>query len=319
MRKEQDLLEVVVSNCKLLGQVLYFDLTLEDGGALPAWEAGAHIDLHLQDGLVRQYSLCGNPTDTAQYVLGVLLDPNSRGGSVAVHKQVVQGSKIQISSPRNLFPLVEGASNTVLIGGGIGITPMIAMAYSLYAQNAPFHLHYVARDPVFAPLLQTLPFAKHVSIYNHSDAASQRFNIRNVLELAKENGISGVHTYVCGPEGLMKAVTEVGLSCGYSPDTLHQEAFSGQPVTGGNSFEVLAAKSGVRVSVGEDESITTALARHGVRVPVSCEQGICGTCVVSVLEGTADHRDEYLTDDEKTDQIALCCSRSKTPLLVVDL
>lgn len=319
MRQEQGLLDVVVSQCKLLGQVLYFDLTLEDGGALPAWEAGAHIDLHLQDGLIRQYSLCGNPEDTTQYVLGVLLDPNSRGGSIAVHKQIAAGGELKISYPRNLFPLDNTAKNTVLIGGGIGITPMIAMAYSLYARSAPFHLHYVARDPVFAPLLQTLPFAQHVSIYNHGDTASQRFDIQNVLQAAQLNGGRDVHAYVCGPEGLMKAVEEVGLCCGYPLNTLHQEAFSGQPVAGGNSFEVLAAKSGVRVQVAEDESITTALARHGVRVPVSCEQGICGTCVVSVLEGTADHKDEYLTDEEKTDQIALCCSRSQTPLLVIDL
>ncbi len=319
MTRQSHLLNVIVDACQLRGSVLCFDLKASNGADLPVWEAGAHIDLYLEEGLIRQYSLCGNPADRKRYSLAVLLDPKSRGGSVAVHRLVRDGVQLQISLPRNLFPLDCDAQSSLLVGGGIGVTPMIAMAYELYDKAQNFALHYVARDPVFAPVLQALPFAAHVVIHDHSQAERPRFNVQNTLAQWIDQNGSGVHVYVCGPEGLMQAVAQAGSACGLPEEHVHQEAFSAQPVEGGSGFEVLAAKSGVRVQVAEDETIAAAFARSGVRVPVSCEQGICGTCVVSVLEGEPDHRDEYLTDEEKTDQIALCCSRSKTPLLVVDL
>jgi vanillate O-demethylase ferredoxin subunit len=204
----------------------------------------------------------------------------------------------------------------VLIGGGIGITPLIAMAHELHDRGEGFTLHYVARDTVFAPVMARCPFADAVRVHDRGNVAMPRFDPRAALETGTDTGAT--HVYVCGPIGLMDAVAEAAAEAGVAATNVHREAFSALPVAGGESFEVLAAKSGVRVRVGADEAITTALARGGVRVTVSCEQGICGTCVVTVLEGEADHRDEYLTDEERTDQIALCCSRARSPLLVID-
>lgn len=308
-------IEVQVGMVETLGQVLCFDL-LPLGGALPRWQAGAHIDLFLGDGLVRQYSLCGDPADVGRYRLAVLLEAESRGGSRAVHRLVTPGTRLRIAPPRNLFPLSAGARHSVLIGGGIGITPLIAMAYELHDRGEAFTLHYVARDTVFAPVLAQSPFADAVRIHDRGDAATPRFAPGSAL--ASGCDPNETHVYVCGPIGLMDAVADAASQAGFPQANVHREAFSALPVAGGRSFEVLAAKSGVRVRVGAEEAITTALARGGVRITVSCEQGICGTCVVNLLEGEADHRDEYLTEDERTDQIALCCSRAHSPLLVID-
>ncbi|NHN87224.1 PDR/VanB family oxidoreductase [Acetobacter conturbans] len=310
-------LSVKVGTAEHLGDVLSFSLISEDGSPLPAWEAGAHVDLFLGDGLVRQYSLCGDPADRSCYRLAVLREAASRGGSQAVHDQVSPGQAMTIGLPRNLFPLAPEGEHTILVGGGIGVTPLIAMAYELYDRKRAFTLHYVARNPVFATLLAEMPFADSVIVHDRSSKDTARFDLEAALKPTAANAVA--HVYTCGPIGLMDAVFEAGHKLGYPDSLLHREAFSAQPVTGGEGFTVLAAKSGVRVEVGADESIATALGKAGVKVTLSCEQGICGTCVVSVLEGEAEHRDEYLTEDERTDQIALCCSRSKTPLLVVDI
>ncbi|WP_240161292.1 PDR/VanB family oxidoreductase [Gluconacetobacter azotocaptans] len=313
-------IDVTVAAVERMGRVLCFDLRAVSG-QLPACRAGAHVDLHLGDGLIRQYSLCGDPADRERYRLAVLLEPASRGGSRRVHEIVSPGAILQARQPRNLFPLAVGASRSVLVGGGIGVTPLIAMAYELHAAGAPFTLHYIARDPVFADLLFRTPFAGAVRIHDRSDAASPRFEPAAVLSAAVADGaaVASLHVYSCGPNSLMDAVDAAAKAIGLPDDNVHREAFSALPVAGGTGFEVLAAKSSVRVSVGENETIAAALARVGVKVAVSCEQGICGTCVVDLLEGMPDHRDEYLTEEERSEQIALCCSRARSPLLVVDL
>ncbi|MBO1325108.1 2Fe-2S iron-sulfur cluster binding domain-containing protein [Acetobacter sp. TBRC 12305] len=315
-------LEVEVTAAERRGEVLLFSLGLPGGGDLPVWEAGAHIDLVLGDGLVRQYSLCGDPADRSCYRLAVLRDPASRGGSAAVHEQVSVGRRLTIGAPRNLFALDTGAACSVLVGGGIGVTPLIAMAYELHDRGQPFTLHYVARDPVFAQVLAETPFAASVVVHDRSQPGALRFDPGQALcaqALPQGAALAGTHVYTCGPIGLMDAVFEAGLALGYARPSLHREAFSAQPVVGGEGFSVLAARSGVRVEVGPEDTIAGALGKAGVKVTLSCEQGICGTCVVSVLEGEPDHRDEYLTEDERTDQIALCCSRARSPLLVVDI
>ncbi|MFT8646168.1 PDR/VanB family oxidoreductase [Gluconacetobacter sp.] len=309
-------MDVTVETATRLGQVLLFDLR-PLSGPLPAWQAGAHVDLFLGDGLIRQYSLCGDPARQDRYRLAVLLEPDSRGGSKAVHAHVRPGARLAIGAPRNLFPLRPGTGPAMLVGGGIGVTPLIAMAHALHEQGRDFVLHYVARDPVFAPLLRRTPFADRVRVHDRSRAEAPRFDPSGAL--ADHAGTAGLSVYVCGPSGLMEAVAHAAGAAGVPPEDIHREAFSAQPVAAGRTFEVLAARAGLRVTVGGDEPITTALARAGLRVPVSCEQGICGTCVVTLLEGEADHRDSYLTDDERADQIALCCSRARSPLLVVDL
>ncbi|TSH97146.1 oxidoreductase [Verticiella sediminum] len=290
-----------------------------DGGMLPRFEAGAHVDVHLADGLVRQYSLCGDPADTACYRLGVLRDPVSRGGSARVH-ELCEGVELQISAPRNHFPLAAGARRSLLYGGGIGVTPMIAMAYALHAAGADFELHYCGRSRsrcAFLDELARAPFAARVHTHFDDEPAAQR------LDLAASLGApdAGTHVYVCGPTGYMDHVIAGARAAGYADAQVHREYFQMEVDTTGDSFEVVAAASGKAVTVAGDESIVQALVRIGIDIPVSCEQGVCGTCLCTVLEGEPEHRDVYLTDEERADndQILVCCSRARSARLVLDI
>jgi len=300
--------------------VIVLDLVAADGAVLPSFTPGAHVDVEIEPGLTRQYSLCGDPAETRHYRIGVLRDPKSRGGSERIHARFDAGQTIRIGEPRNLFPLDAGAAQSVLLGGGIGITPMIAMAHALYAAGQPFALHYCARGRESAAFVEELaraPFADRVHL--HFDAGEGTAPFDPARDLPDPG--QGAHVYCCGPTGFMEFMRESALARGYAAEALHQEFFSAEVDASGDSFEVELARSGTTVTVAEGQSIVAALATVGVKVDVSCEQGICGTCACDVLSGTPDHRDSYLTDDEKADndQIMLCCSRAKSPRLVLDL
>ena len=298
--------------------VVALELGDVNGEPLPAFEAGAHIDLHLGDDLIRQYSLCGDPADTSVYRLGILKDPNSRGGSVAAHLNLLEGTEWTISTPRNHFPLMKEAKRSILIGGGIGITPMMAMAYELSAESQLFELHYCSRSPSTSGFLEELAsccFAQNVAL--HFDSDDKKLDLETLLKDAD----AATHLYVCGPNGFMEWVISTAKQLGMPDSNVHKEFFNVEVATGGDSFEVVAEASGVTVQVAEDQSISDALKAAGVKVQVSCEQGTCGTCLCDVVEGTPDHRDVYLTEEEKedNDQITLCCSRSLSPRLVLDI
>ncbi len=310
----EELLDVVVRKRELQGDgVVVLDLIRRDGAPLPVFDAGAHVDLHIGPGLVRQYSLCGNPADPRMYRLGVLKDPASRGGSVGVHEYLLEGRQLQISAPRNLFPLAADAYRSLLLGGGIGITPMIAMAYSLHAAGKAFELHYCGRErgrSAFLAELAGAPFAANVFTHFDNEGAEQRLDLDKVLG----QGEAGVHLYTCGPAGFMDWVIQGARDRGYTEAHIHKEYFQVEVDSSGGSFEVVAARSGKTVQVAEGQSILAALAQVGIKIEISCEQGVCGTCLCDVLEGEPDHRDVYLTDDEKAgnDQILVCCSRAKS-------
>lgn len=310
------MLTLLVIRRELQGEVVLLTLAHADGIALPAFSAGAHIDLHLTEDLIRPYSLCGDPQDRQHYQLGILKDGNSQGGSLAVHA-LREGDAITVSEPRNLFTLDERAGHSLLIGGGIGITPMLAMAAELHAAGRSFTLHYCARSrgqAAFVAQLESAPYAGQVYLH-FSD--QQRLNLDAVLSDVPPN----THVYVCGPTRLMDAVNGGAKRLGYAAENVHQECFSAEVQTGGAAFDVVAATSRITVQVLEDQTIVEALAQAGLKVNVSCKQGICGSCLTDVLEGEPDHRDSYLTDEEKADgdQILLCCSRSKCGRLVIDL
>lgn len=310
------MLTLQVIRRELQGEVVLLTLAHAEGIALPAFSAGAHIDLHLAEDLVRPYSLCGDPQDRHHYQLGILKDSKSQGGSLAAHA-LKEGDRIEVSPPRNLFALEATASHSLLIGGGIGITPMLAMAAELYASGRPFTLHYCARSrchAAFVPQLESALFAGQVRLHFSDE---QRLDLSRVLADVPPN----THVYTCGPTRLMDAVSEQATRHGFRPEQLHQECFSAGVQTGGAAFEVVAASSGISVTVLENQTIVEALALAGLKVNVSCKQGICGSCLTDVLEGEPDHRDHYLTDEEKADgdQILLCCSRAKCPRLVIDL
>lgn len=315
-----ELIDVVVTTREdQATDVSVFELTRKNGEKLPAFEAGAHIDVHVTPEIVRQYSLSNAPGHSDTYRLGILKDPQSRGGSEAIHTNFQVGSEVQISAPRNHFPLDFSAERTILVGGGIGITPMLTMAYELKKQGKTFELHYCCRSRSSAGFLDELAqeFGEQVQLHFDDQGDAQRFNPETVFAPYQD----GTHVYVCGPTGFMDWVIASAESFGYPKDQVHFEYFNAEVDTSGAAFEVVAAQSGVSVMVDEGQSITEALASVGIKVDMSCEQGVCGTCLCDVLEGTPDHKDHFLTEEEKedNDQIVVCCSRAKSDKLVLDI
>ncbi|MGX4640218.1 PDR/VanB family oxidoreductase [Massilia sp. SYSU DXS3249] len=298
-----------------------YELVRVDGGALPAFEAGAHVDVHLPGSLVRQYSLCNAPAETHRYQIGVLRDADSRGGSEAMHDHIEVGSVLQISEPKNHFPLVE-AQRTLLLAGGIGVTPILAMAEALAAKGAAFELHYCARSPekaAFKARLGETRFAGLVQFHYDSGEPAQKLDPPALLATPDP----GTHLYVCGPQGFIEFVLGTAKAQGWPAAQLHVEYFSAAAVdtSGDQAFDVKLASSGKVVTIPAGQTVIKVLAEQGVDIPYSCEEGVCGTCLTRVLEGVPDHRDMYLTEEEQAanDQFTPCCSRSKTPMLVLDL
>jgi vanillate monooxygenase ferredoxin subunit len=299
-----------------------FELVAADGSALPPFGAGAHVDVQVPGGLTRQYSLCNDSSESHRYQIGVLRDPNSRGGSVAMHDQVKEGDLLQISTPKNHFPLAHEAQHSLLLAGGIGITPILCMAERLAVAGADFKMHYCTRSrerTAFRARIAASAFARKVHFHFDDGAPEQKFDIAATLSRPS----AGVHLYVCGPKGFMDAVLHTARAWGWPEDRLHYEFFSAEVVKSDTDagFEVKLASSGRVIPVAKDQSVVAALAAAGVVIPTSCEQGVCGTCLTRVLEGEPDHKDMYLTPDEQAanDQFLPCCSRSKSGRLVLDL
>ncbi|WP_394789840.1 PDR/VanB family oxidoreductase [Rhodoferax sp.] len=299
-----------------------YELVAADGAALPAFTAGAHVDVHLPGGLTRPYSLCNDSHETQRYRIGVLRDAASRGGSKAMHEAVHEGDVLEISVPKNHFPLAASASRSLLLAGGIGITPILAMAQALAAAGAPFEMHYCSRaqeHTAFHAEISAAPFGRDVHFHFDDGASVQKLSIPDLLAEVQP----GVHLYVCGPKGFMDAVLQTARASGWPEEQLHYEFFSADvgPSVDDASFEVKLARSGRVVRIAADQTVVKALALAGVDIPVSCEQGVCGTCLTKVLEGEPEHKDFYLTPEEQAanDQFTPCCSRSKSALLVLDL
>lgn len=298
--------------------IIGLELQSKDRAPLPAYAAGAHLDVHVQSGLIRQYSLTGDPADSSKYRLGILLDPKSRGGSSAIHARISQGDVIRVGRPRNNFPLKNDVSHTILFAGGIGITPMLSMAYALEAAGASWELHYCGRTPDRLAFRDELArFAGKVHLHVDSGPKDQQLDINSVLS----DPTSDRHLYVCGPNGFMDFVVRSAEEHGWSKDTVHLERFGAEVNTDGAPFTVVARKSGKTFEVRPGETIANRLEENGIAVQVSCQSGVCGTCLTKVLEGMPDHRDLVQTDLEKASnlQITVCCSRSKTKTLVLEV
>ncbi|AKK00077.1 Vanillate O-demethylase oxidoreductase [Pseudomonas chlororaphis] len=298
-----------------------YELTRVDGQPLPAFTAGAHIDVHLPGGLIRQYSLCNHPEERHRYVIGVLHDPASRGGSRSLHEQIQTGARLLISEPRNLFPLATQARRSLLFAGGIGITPILCMAEHLAQAGATFELHYCARSRERAAFIERLRLAPYADrVFLHFDEEPEtRLDTARLLAAPADD----VHLYVCGPGGFMQHVLDTAKAQGWQDTQLHREYFAAAPVDTGadGAFSVKLASSGEVFEIPADRSVVQVLESHGIEIPISCEQGVCGTCLTRVLEGVPEHRDLFLTEAEQAgnDQFTPCCSRSRTPLLVLDL
>lgn len=311
----------VASKTQLAVDIVAFEFTATGDAPLPPFSAGAHIDVHLAPGLVRQYSLCNNPAETHRYQIAVLREPASRGGSLAMHQQLQVGDVVHISHPRNHFPLVA-APHSLLFAGGIGITPILCMAERLASIGAGFQLHYCARSAeraAFRERIAASPLNAAVAFHFDDGAAEQKLDLPATLAAAP----SGSQLYVCGPGGFIDYVIATAQRLGWPEDQLHREYFAGatHDTSLDGSFEVVLASSGQAYSVPPELSIVQALAAHGVEIEVSCEQGVCGTCITRVLDGVPDHRDAYFSDAEKraNNQCTPCCSRALSPRLVLDL
>lgn len=300
-----------------------FELRDPDGGLLPPFGAGAHIDVHVAPGLTRQYSLCNAPCERERYLIAVLRETASRGGSRGMHDDVKQGSLLRISAPRNHFPLVA-ARKTLLFAGGIGITPLISMAEQLSSEPSEFALHYCVRSlsrAAFHDRIAAARYRQSVSLHA-DDAPGTRFDAAAILAAADPD----THLYVCGPAGFVAHITGAARDAGLPAEQVHVEYFAPPALSVGPrapdaGFEVRIASSGRRFPVGAGQSIVEALADGGVDIPVSCKEGVCGTCLTRVLDGEVEHRDYYLSETERArhDQFLPCCSRAKSAVLVLDL
>lgn len=300
--------------------VCSFELVAEDSTALPAFTAGAHIDVHVAPGLIRQYSLSNDPAERHRWRIAVLRETTSRGGSAGMHDAVQSGDVLRVSEPRNHFPLVD-APRALLLAGGIGVTPILAMARALHVQGRDFELHYCGRSAgrmAFLEELAAAGFADRVFIHA-DDVPMQKFDAGQVLAEPADDR----HLYVCGPNGFMDHVLDTAKRIGWPDANLHREYFAGvaTALASDGSFEVRVASTGLSCQVPAGKTVIEVLAAHGVEVPTSCEAGVCGTCLTRVLEGTPDHRDSFLTDGERAanDQFTPCCSRALSPVLVLDL
>ena len=299
-------------------------LVPQGGSALPPAEAGAHIDLLLPNGLVRQYSLCNGPDETGFYLVAVKRDDPSRGGSAWIHAQLDAGQTIQISAPRNHFPLHKEASKHYLLAGGIGVTPLYAMARSLARSGTPFEMHYFARSDAHFAFRQQLgraPLDAHTRLYPGLDVAATTAAGQHVLQEAAAD--AAAHVYVCGPAPFID--TALQMTAHWPEGRVHFERFSALPIArdeaGDHAFVVELAQSGVSVTVPVGQSIVEALRGHKIYVDTDCEEGICGTCMTNVVSGEIDHRDSILTPQEiaRGEVMLPCVSRAKGEKIVLDI
>lgn len=318
-----DTLKVKVASKRLEAQgICSFELVpAQEGASLPAFTPGAHIDVCVPGGWVRQYSLWNDEQERDVYRIGVLHVPDGRGGSRAMHERVEVGTCLHISAPKNLFPLRSTETPSLLLAGGIGITPLLAMAQALGRRAAPFSLYYCARSRAAAAFLDRLAepdLAAHVQLHWDDGAPEQRLDIGAVLQSQS----SACDLYVCGPKGFMDAVLTQARALGWSDDRLHCEFFQAdvKPQDGDQAFDLHLRQSGKTVRVAADQTAAQALAAAGFPVPTSCEQGICGTCLTHISDGIPDHRDSFLMPEERAANNCFtpCCSRAVTSYLSIE-
>lgn len=293
-----------------------YTFTPLDGATLPPVEAGAHVDLFLLPHLVRQYSLLQPSSAPSAYVIGVKKDAGGRGGSRYIHEQLRVGDEIMISAPRNNFPLVEDAKHSVLLAGGIGITPIWAMAQRLQALGASWRLYASNRSRQDTALLAELQALPNATLH-FDDEARGFLDLAAIIATAPAN----THFYCCGPAPMLAAYRS---ALAHLPaEFVHDESFTlAPPPPGGDSeFVVRLARSGREIAVGADTSILDALRDNGVDTVSSCEAGVCGTCETRIIEGDVDHRDHVMSADEQAEnrRMMICCSRARSNLLVLDI
>ncbi|MBF5007116.1 PDR/VanB family oxidoreductase [Diaphorobacter caeni] len=308
-----------------------YELVDPAGEPLPPVEAGSHIDIHVPNGPTRQYSLCNDPSERHRYVIAVLRDEWGRGGSKAIHDQLQVEQIVEVSRPRNNFSLVSGARKHILVAGGIGVTPLKAMAHQLQIDGEDYQLHYCAKTEAHAAFfkeLQTELDPARIAFHFDRGNPVDGLDIQALLKVQPE----GAHLYFCGPGGFMAACEKASVH--WDAGTVHSEHFKApvpppaspealaqahQGQSGDAEFSVKLASTGAVYGVPADRSIVQVLAEAGVAVETSCEAGLCGACKVGYLEGEVQHNDFILSDDERRTCLTACVSRATSSVLVLDL
>jgi tetrachlorobenzoquinone reductase len=291
-----------------------FELRPAFGGEVPAFTAGAHVDLMLPNGMVRQYSIASPETDRSRYLLGIKREQDGRGGSRYIHDALRVGELLRVSEPRNNFPLTDRASHSVFIAGGIGITPIRCLADRAERLGLSRELHYAVRRRDQALFL---PELRDAQLHIDAEHDGQPLDLAPIISAAPRDA----HLYCCGPAAMLDAFT--ALTHDWPAGQVHLERFihPEPPSLTGESFIVELARSSRRVEIPADHTILAALREAGIAVRSSCEQGLCGACRTGVVAGEPAHRDVLLSELERASgrEMMICCSRSHSPVLVLDL
>lgn len=311
----------VASTTMIAEGIVSLELRSATGDMLPPFTAGAHVDLHLGNGLIRSYSLVNRQDERHRYVIAVNLDRSSRGGSAFIHDCLKQGVGLTIGVPRNNFPLAEEAARSLLIAGGIGITPLWCMIQRLIVLKRNWMLYYGARTRKCAAFVDELDALRihngaEVSLNFDDESGGRLLDMDELLA----NTPPGTHLYCCGPLAMLESF-ERAISI-WPQSQVHTEYFSAKAPRGeAGGFTLVLARSGLTFEVPAGKTILRTLIEHGIDVPYSCQEGICGTCETRVLEGVPEHRDLVLSQEarEGNQTIMICCSGSRSERLVLDL
>jgi tetrachlorobenzoquinone reductase len=293
-----------------------FEFRRPDGKPLPPYEPGAHVDMHLPNGLVRNYSLTVAKPDPAAYTFGIKRDPASRGGSRYIHDELRVGRTVKISVPRNNFPLKEDAAHTILIAGGIGITPIWCMVQRLVELGRPWTLHYACRSRADMAFVEALEGTSGPQFHFDDQHGGKVIDVAAIVGAAPQDA----HLYCCGPTPMLQAFESATAS--WPREQIHIEYFTpkAEPAKKGG-FTVELARSGQEFFIPEGQSILQVLLDEGIDVDYSCELGICGACEQRVISGIPEHRDSILSEEEQAEntRVMICCAGCKTDRLVLDL
>ncbi len=317
-------IDVLVKSISYEAQDIFsFDLVSPDGSDLPEFQPGSHFDVFIDEGIIRQFSICNPPWDRSHYKIAVLLEEDGTGGSKHLCQVTRPGDIIQISEPRCMFKLSKDAKQHVLIAGGIGVTPLLCMAYWLQRNEQQFEFHYCIRTKEIAAFLKEVErFSDSGEVQFHFDGGDPSKGLDMKSLLASQE--SGKHLYYCGPPGFMNALKDA--SSHWEEGTVHFEHFSSEGLEVAarseeslDEFQVKIASTGAVYEIPSYQSIVDVLRENGFDIDTSCEDGFCGTCLTRYLEGEPEHLDEVLDDEDHEEYVLICCARSFTPMLVLDL
>jgi ferredoxin-NADP reductase len=313
-------MELVVSKViQEAESILSFEMRHVTGEMLPAYEAGSHISVMLpfSGGAVeeRHYSLIGDPADLTAYRIAVLREADGRGGSEYMHTQVSEGSRLEVRGPSSDFKLVPDAAHSILVAGGIGITPLLSFLRQLKAQHSSFEMHYAGKSAARMALCETVRELAGEKVGFYESLAGTRLQLSHILAKPKADS----HVYVCGPNRLIAAVLETASNLGWLPRQIHFESFGPRWEPNDQPIRVELAQSGIELEVPVGLSILAAIEAAGIWAPSECRRGECAMCVATVIEGDIAHRDHCLKSEERLNAMCICVSWARSPKLVLDL